>query len=121
MADLFDIAVAKKLSGGGGGGGGDLSKATVTLVDSDGIGAVIKGAFCIDTAGTSSPSDDCTFPMCFTDEFESVGIALYKGTAVIDAGGILDEGATFAVSGSATADGFYIIVTGDCTITVAAG
>ena len=32
MADLFDIAVARKLAGGGGGGGGgDLSTATMTI------------------------------------------------------------------------------------------
>ena len=38
MADLFDIALARKLSGGGGGGGGssDFSTAEVTLVATEG-------------------------------------------------------------------------------------
>lgn len=118
MADLFDIAVARKLSGGGGGGSSDFSTATVTLVDSGGLGATLYGAFYYE----SEPPfvlDPHTTAYAYTDQ-GTVEIVLYKGSALIDANDVTDQGATFTVSGNASAltPMPMINVTGDCTITI---
>lgn len=102
----------------GGGGSSDLAIATVNLVDNDGVGAMLTGAFCID----QTPVGSVSTVTWYTDS-GAVKIALYKGNAIIDAGGIVQEGATFSLSGDAVADTSFIpygiLVTGDCTITVA--
>lgn len=119
MADLFDIAVARKLSGGGGGGGSsDFSTATVTLVDSGGVGPLLYGAFYYESEPPFAP-DPHTNAYANTDQ-ETVEIVLYKGSAIIDAADVIAQGATFTVSGNASVlTPLPIInVTGDCTITI---
>lgn len=104
MADLFDIVVARKLSGSGG-GSSDFSTASVTvnlrglayfvlpkIVDEGGQGALM-------ITGVSSGVYE---------------IALYKGYAVCDAPPDVDV----SVSGNASLDEDLIYITGDCTITI---
>ena len=109
--DLFDIAVAKKLSGGGGGGGGgdsDFSTAQVTISNS----------------GSFKP---CAIPfinegqevcMAITDimggDISIFVIPLYKGKAVI-----YIESENISVTGAVEdLGGGYLMVTGDGTITI---
>lgn len=105
--DLFDIAIAKKLSGGGGGGGGgdsDFSTAQVTVVNPQGS---IRGAFVATLP--FNPPIEVTFD---TNMFGST-LVLYRGKAFISfsevpasiSGGIQDIG------------GGGYLVTSDCTIT----
>lgn len=109
--DIFDIAVAKKLAGDGGGGGGggssDFSTAEVTFTNN--VGA----RFLISTA-VDDEDDVASFPM-----IEGVhGIAqaiLYKGTAF---GLILDEGVNVTTTGAVEYDDGFLIITGDCAITI---
>ena len=109
--DLYDIAVARKLSGGGGGGGSsDASTATITLVDPGEMGYILLGPF-------YSESHETAKPKCFTDDGE-VGVLLYKNSAQVDATNVLEEGGTISVSGNATLEDAFVIITGDCTITV---
>lgn len=108
--DLFDIAVARKLSGGGGGGGGgssDFSTAQVTVVG----GTVncclpylmndfgLEGLFVI-TQGYSEGSHT---------------IALWHGACITE----ITTGGNLSVSGNIEdfGGGMYLI-TGDCTITI---
>lgn len=102
----------------GGGGTSDFSTATVTLVDSGGVGAALYGAFYYESEPPVA-NDPHTGAFCSTDQ-ETAEIILYKGEALIDAGAVQEAGASFTVSGNATATPPFpvITVTGDCTITV---
>lgn len=110
--DLFDIVVARKLSGGG--GGGDLSTATVTftnntqnsfpiaysfIFESDELTGIVNGVGIID-------SDVLTVP-------------LYKGFA---GWSIMDDVSQFSINTSGDVihdeDVDAFIITGDCTITI---
>ena len=105
--NLYDIAIARKLSGGGG-GGGDFSTATMTI---NGMIGGLSGAL---IAPYDYFETDTSF---FTvEEGDSAyTLILYKGKAVI----YLDAKGAISTSGSIELieDGMYF-VTGDCTITI---
>ena len=119
MADLFDIVVARKLSGGGGGGSSDFSTAQVTLVNSTAESldisllptyAVEEGMGCtICTLGDQLSSNTSV----------TIPIVLYKGGCIwatysVDA--YADY--TFTGTGSVSMDLGMPFITGDCTITI---
>lgn len=115
--DLFDIAVAKKLSGGGGGGGGgdsdfSIAQVTVSLNSqyADYYGA-ITGNFAEIGVG------ECTQNGVSCEQGVNVITAvLYKGKAVAN----VDTDGTVKITGSArfASDHYTIIISGDCTITI---
>ena len=110
--NLFDVAVASKLSGGGGGGGSsDFSTAEVTFIDEGGIGEDVFGPILYDGEG-----DAGIIPYTSTDS-GTISIALYKGVAGLYVKNGTDY--TFSVSGDITDDGQgYFTITGDGTITI---
>lgn len=118
--DLYDIAIARKLSGGGGGGGGssDFSTATVTVtsqLQDWNLGMVVP-AVCDDdeTLGTCIYSD---WTIGVGDNPTPFQVVLYKGET--KASVYTDEENTISVSGDATFDGNVMLtITGDCTITI---
>lgn len=107
--DLFDIAVARKLSGGGGGGGGgdsDFSTATMTVIGSPSI----RMSTILDV-----PSYGLTGSYYSNAELDSpYTVILYKGKAYLEI-----RGEVTSISGSASIDSMtgMLVVTGDCTIT----
>lgn len=101
--DLFDIAVAKKMSGGGG-GSSDFSTAAVTYNNSAGSQFMLSHIM---------PEGDGSFP-AIDGESWTVQAILYKGKAI---GLIL--GGTVTIEGSASYSAPILTVTGDCTITIA--
>lgn len=105
--NLYDIAVARKLSGGGGGGGSsDFSTATVTLnidTECEMTAPIYNGSYIMSK-------------YVFTNYSEVPIVLAPQGTLIL-----IDTSGTISVSGniiSAGSDGVYG-VTGDCTITVA--
>ena len=100
--DLYDVAVARKLSSGGGGGGGssDFSTAEVTV---NGAGFIMAAFINNDnTIGAVSL------------ENETAPIILFKGKA-----NLYTEDTVSEISGDIEdAGGGDYIVTGDCTITI---
>ena len=114
--DLFDIAVARKLSSGGGGGSSDFSTATVTL-------------------NTSHGSYSCLLPL-IADEGDRTGVIarmveiideqpyivpLYKGKMIMEYQYFydIDPEVQPTITGNATMGEFGIEITGDCEIIVA--
>ena len=104
--DLYDVIVAKKLSGGGGGGSSDFSTATVTIV-----GGVVQGGlpYLINDVGLEG-----LFVMAQGYPEGSHTIALWHGACIVELNGSLTVSGNIEDMG----EGMYII-TGDCTITVA--
>lgn len=114
--DLYDVVVAKALSGGGGGGGSsDFTTATMTysnstntplglpIVQDYGEGAQFSYPFAPPTGGTSV----------------SVNVILYKGTAW----GVLNvppESVNISMSGAIEDNDGMFTITGDCTLTISA-
>ena len=115
MADLFDIVVARKLSGGGGGGSSDFSAANVTMIG----GVSLTASRIMLAEETGAPYDFLTALSGepFYDD-TTIATALYKGRAIITVAP-LQFGKTITVSGNIELleDNDYII-TGDCTITI---
>ena len=109
--DLYDIAVARKLSGGSGGGGGgssDFSTAQVTVVESE-IGFVSNPytmSSIIEELGV------IPIRVRAMDESQNFIVPLYKGMASFAAS------ENVIVSGDATYDENYRLVhiSGDCSI-----
>lgn len=95
----------------GGGGESDFSTAEVTINDTDGAGWLIIGAFILDR-----DSDSTIYPQIYSDEEESIQLALYKGKSVIAFPN--NSAGDVTVSGDAVNNGDNITVTGDCTITI---
>lgn len=95
-----------------GGSSGDFSTATVTLNDPEEMGYTINGAF-IDS------DDTIIFPSVLSGARSNLQIVLYKGASIMlfPGNGI----SNITVSGSATIRGIYVVVTGDCTITIGDG
>lgn len=108
--DLYDIAIARKLSGGGGGGGGgdsDFSIAQVTVTIST-SGAYINLCVAIDAGGfayTVSP----------LQESGTYSAVLYKGGALAAVPADFEYTATGSIQDYG---GGMLFVTGDCTITI---
>lgn len=103
--NLYDIAIARKLSGGGGGGSSDFSTATVTFTNSAGAQFMLPCIIHMPGGESSASSIDAA-----EGEVQAI---LYKGNAM---GVIL--GGTVTVTGSATYRAPVLTVTGDCTITI---
>ena len=113
MADLFDIAIARKLSDGGGGGSSDFSTATVTIDSQSGglVGKLVYGMmtpyFAYSALASAWGGDPTEIP-----------IILYQGQIML-----VKDDATLAISSVSgninydSGEDLYII-TGDCTITI---
>lgn len=102
--DLYDIAVARKLSGGSGGGGGnsDFSTAEVTIIPP--VPMPVVGFWIVD--------DEFGDTAIFIGTSTHTAI-LYKGQQVL----YFDD-APSAVSGAAEIVDTSVLVKGDCTITI---
>lgn len=115
--DLYDVAIARKLSGGGGGGGSsDFSTAEVTITTNADIlfyGAItVLDDFAYGDASNTVISVRAGLP-------ETYNVIMYKGTAIL----INSDDAAFtnvSLSGSLELidDDYAIKVTGDGTITI---
>lgn len=98
-----------------GGGSSDFSTAEVTLIDSNGLGVQLSAPVLNLNGTIDFPEiDGYISPDIYTDE-GSCTVVLYKGCAIIKPMG---DG-YFSVSGNATMENLDILVTGDCTITIA--
>ena len=107
--DLYDVAVARKLSSGGGGGGGssDFSTAEVTI---NGSGSFQLRFALVYTSGVmDGMTDGCV-----------VSVGTY--TAILGANGALLTDYTDAITSTTgaiqTVDKGEYLITGDCTITI---
>lgn len=113
MADLFDIVVARKLSGGGSGGGSsDFSMATVTVTNGSASDVGLGGAFTMDVPGFGA----FTIGQMGVEASATLTtqIILYKGQGVASF-----SGGTVTASGDAQPmGGGAFLVSGDCTFTV---
>ena len=119
MVDLFDVVVARKLSGGGGGGGSsDFSTAEVTITDNastDGVSLWIPNVVVAEGMSAITPQV-ATFGMGTT---ANAVVPLYGNGAVAQLDAITAYGATISTSGNITQiDGTIYLITGDCTITI---
>lgn len=113
MADLFDVVVARKLSGGSGGGGSsDFSTATLTV-----NGDFTQSDLFIAPVVEKDPNnEDIAFPMIQSGN-STCTVILYKGRSTLMFMG--SQSRTIAVSGNIeTVDMGVYIITGDCTITL---
>lgn len=119
MADLFDVVVARKLSGGGGGGSSDFSTAEVTFVNQtesfiyDFLMPCVEGTdteYVIPNAAGALVDLDASNTKTYT-------AILYKGICSLSYPS--NTSMTFSITGSAEkiSDG-VVSVTGDCTITI---
>lgn len=106
------LALAQYVSGGGGGGGGDASTATVTYTLTGGKSDLyVEAAIAVeDESGKHSYSNYQT-----EETSGSFTVLLYGGRAFA----VIGESIITVVSGDAEADGDMLIITGDCTVTVA--
>lgn len=106
--DLFDIAVAKKLSGsGGGGGGGDLSTAEVKFIVSEG-GVRTNFAFIdpeyndIEILTPSLDVGEVTYTLPLYKNGQYINIAIASGTTPTLTGDITYDGNGFSITGNGT-------------------
>ena len=107
MADLFDVVVARKLSGGGG-GSSDFSTAQVTIINNEqSFVLYFPNIFDNRVHGYLDSSDIDGSP---------VEAVLYKGACHITY--TSDDTLNISVTGNATISRREVIVTGDCTITI---
>lgn len=107
--DLFDIAIARKLSGGGGGGGGgdsDFSTAQVTF--SGLLTAPIYLAVAVEY-------EEDSMSAVGIDEEGTFSVILYKGMAY---GYYEGTGTVVGTGGVSVENDGTIFVTGDGTITI---
>lgn len=113
--NLYDIAIAKKLSGGGGGGGDNgFSTATVTF-------EVYGGFTLMEFPQIKTRTQPRKFDYILTHDYESTYNTFSLNALLVDGGGkfyVDSEYATITVSGNATYDDGEVIYTGDCTISV---
>ena len=103
--DLYDIAVARKLSSGGGGGGSsDFSTAEVTISGQTSANLPV----CIEAGGMK-------FLTAMTNPYSSgkYTVALWKGQCMCS---IPDVASTSGSIENLTEDVY--LITGDCTITI---
>lgn len=98
---------------GGGGGSSDFSTAQMTVNDS--VDHIMYGAFAVGIVGPDDPPPTTTGKV-YTDEYDSFSVVMYKGMAAVEFE--IDEQTTISATGSATVDRNYVIITGDCNITI---
>lgn len=114
--NLYDIAVARKLSGGGGGGSSDFSGAEVTIVTAINEEIEISVVYVTEESfGIPYEHFDKYYYMEASMSPATITVPLYKGKADCFVGGNY----TVSVSGDASINEMHTItITGDCTITV---
>ena len=117
--NLYDIAIARKLSGGGGGGGSsDFTTATVTIANNTNkiIICYCPSLFEVDEYDTGFPALIANAEQdAYSMSSEIFSAPLYKGSCLLR----FDDEVTATITGSATQmNSMEIIVTGDCTITI---
>lgn len=119
MADLFDIAIARKLSGGGGGGGLNVPTARVTFISSaatyyiNGIPAVENEKLVMVMEQAVSAGSPITFDIpLYAVGSETMYLIGQSAFSYIDGGvmPVLTGGIEFSSSG--------FVVRGDGTITI---
>lgn len=123
--DLYDIAVARKLSGGSGGGGGgssDFSTAEITVTGPTEENYLnVLGAMAVDYHDEEYPEDDDSYTASSENVTSNsvLQIVMYKGKAYV-ALVPYSEQTVITVSGNieATVIENRYIITGDCTITI---
>lgn len=113
--DLFDIAVARKLSGGGGGGGGgdsDFSTAQVTVTNNQTANLTLHIPNADDLEGT--PFSPASLGDIYVESGQTITTTaiLYKGKSMLSA----IPSAT--VSGNIETVYGQWVISGDCTITI---
>ena len=113
--DLYDVAVARKLSSGGGGGSSDFSTAEVTVTDQR-ISCTF--ALYVDLPPEIGLPADGAITVVRSEPVEAgvANVPLYKGGALAI---FTTNAGTIITSGDITelGEGTYFI-TGDCTITI---
>ena len=102
--DLYDIAVARKLSSGGGGGSSDFSTAEVTFYSTSGQYSVF---------GQTVGADGTTITIPLLDTVMA-GTKAFVMTADLYTGGITDF---IGATGDVTVGANSIMITGDGTLT----
>lgn len=125
MADLFDVVVARKLSGGGGGGGSsDFSTAEITFVND--TGGYLDEQYFDGAPGIDDGEEWCGItgslymPSMNVDTSVQATIPLYKNSYWTDKEHITPSGKVISgTSGNITIDEYNSVhITGDCTITI---
>lgn len=116
--DLYDIAIAKKLSGSGGGGGGssDFSTAEVTLVGKDGS---VAGDVYLSTALEESPAASVPRVNFIANESHTYNAILYKGSAAAFVANPAAHTIESITGDAQELSPGVIVITGDCSITIA--
>lgn len=119
MADLFDIVVARKLSGGGGGGSSDFSTAEVTFINADTTTAPYNSLIFHITDDAYISAEQIT-----VSDTVTVDVPLYKGRAEVEllmALTEVDESYMPTATGGASLEFLppfpKLVITGDGTIT----
>lgn len=120
MADLFDIVVARKLSGGGGGGSSDFSTAEVTIINAGTFGDVLGYMPICHEAGELGPEAPALIESTFGIEpgtTEVFVVPIYKN-GMLDAA-FWDNINIISVTGDAEweSPNSDVYITGNCTIT----
>lgn len=109
--NLYDIAIAKKLSGGGGGGGSsDFSTAQVTVVASGML--AIRLPYIVEEDGIAGIIDNGI------GEAGTYTVPMYKNLVAGDVGELSQFTVTTTGSAEFNQEANMIFVTGDCTITI---
>lgn len=110
--NLYDIAIARKLSGGG--GSSDFSTATVTVVNNGATPSTLYMPYIVTGEGEDIRATTELFLM--DNDTTQVSVILYKGTGDL----IFPDGDSgVVITGSAEKiDDSYYFITGDCTITI---
>ena len=116
--DLYDIAIAKKLSSGGGGGSSDFSTAEVTLINSSERDSYYSIAFL-----SVDSENGCYYEFTRHVETElTLTVPLYKGKAKLPFSiDLITEDEPITTGGVSIDEGYdYIIITGDGTFSAKA-
>lgn len=109
--DLYDVAVARKLSSGGGGGGGssDFSTAEVILNVADGNTLIIPMVYDVEGMRALIVSQTSS------ELSATIVMPLFKGYLIVDAP---DVSGTVSTTGGVAYDDGQFTITGDGTITI---
>lgn len=119
--NLYDIAIARKLSGGGGGGGGgDFSTAKVRISNNWGGTTTLYGAISLEENALGEGSPACIYPYITVEyggQVPTFDVVLYKGSSLI----FYDDSLSVTADGDATiiSEG-TLLITGDAGIDIRA-
>ena len=106
--DLYDVAVARKLSSGGGGGSSDFSTAEVTITN-----VTRTDVACAIPFVDNVYEDAEVLTIIPMDEEKTYNVILYKGSAYFEI-----DSENITVTGDLSTEDNGIIVTGNGTITI---